>query len=303
MRALFITSTRLGDAILSTGVLAHMLERSSDARVTVACGPVAVPLFEGVPGVDAVIPMVKRPFGGHWRTLWARTAGTRWDIIIDLRGSAIAWTLRSGERRVFRTPASDEHRVDQLRRNLGIDTAIEPRLWLSEGDQAGADALLGGDSHPMLAVCPTANWPPKAWPTERFIKLVERLTGDGGELAGARLVVAGGAAERDLAAPILAAIPKDRAIDAIGTVPLTTLAAALSRCRLVVANDSGLMHLAAAAGAPTLGLFGPSHEAHYAPRGPTTAWVRSQQSAEALLARSGMVNDAPGALMLSLIHI
>ncbi len=79
-----------------------------------------------------------------------------------------------------------------------------------------------------------------------------------------------------------------------------TLAACLAGCRLVIANDSGLMHLAAAAGAPTLGLFGPSRERHYAPRGLTAAWVRTDQTAEALLARSGLVDDAPGALMSGL---
>ncbi|NQW12169.1 MAG: glycosyltransferase family 9 protein [Alphaproteobacteria bacterium] len=300
MRALFITSTRLGDAVLSTGVLAHLLDRSPDARVTVACGPVAVPLFATVPGVEAVIPMIKGPLGAHWRRLWVRTVGTRWDVVVDLRGSALAWTLRAGERRVFRTPVGDEHRVDQLRHGLGIAAAIEPRLWLSGADRAAAAALLGDDPRPVLALCPTANWSFKAWPADRFVALIERLTGAGGDLAGARVLVAGGAAERVMAAPVLAAIPEARAIDAIGTVPLTALAAALARCRLVVANDSGLMHLAAAAGAPTLGLFGPSQETHYAPRGPMTAWVRSRDSAEALLARSGDVPDVTGALMTGL---
>lgn len=300
MRVLFITATRLGDAILSTGVLAHLLDRSPEARVTVACGPVAAPLFQAIPRVEAVIPMVKGPLGAHWRGLWIQVAGRRWDTVVDLRGSAFAWIVLARERLVFRSPTSDAHRVDQLRDGLGIGASIEPRLWLSGADESGADALLGSDTRAVLAVCPTANWAPKAWPADRFIQLVGRLTGEGGALADARVLVAGGPGERALAAPVLAALPAGRVIDAVDAVPLTTLAAALARCRLVVANDSGLMHLAAAAGAPTLGLFGPSSEVHYAPRGPVTAWVRSPISTRSLLARTGKVENAPGTMMMEL---
>jgi ADP-heptose:LPS heptosyltransferase len=116
-------------------------------------------------------------------------------------------------------------------------------------------------------------------------------------MADARVLVAGGPGERELAAPVLEAVPADRRVDLVDRAPLMTLAAAFERCRLVVANDSGLMHLSAAAGAPTLGLFGPSKDTHYAPAGPVTAWVRAPESPEVLLARSEEVGRAPGALM------
>ena len=72
-----------------------------------------------------------------------------------------------------------------------------------------------------------------------------------------------------LAAPLLAALPS--AIDLVGRLTLPEVAACLGRCALFVGNDSGLMHLAAAAGAPTLGLFGPTSAAEYAPAGPRAA--------------------------------
>jgi len=53
MRLLFVTSTRIGDAILSTGVLARLLEEHPNARVTIACGPAAASLFEAVPALSA----------------------------------------------------------------------------------------------------------------------------------------------------------------------------------------------------------------------------------------------------------
>ena len=60
----------------------------------------------------------------------------------------------------------------------------------------------------------------------------------------------------------------------MGRVDLLTAYALLKRARLFIGNDSGLMHLAAAAGAPTLGLFGPSDERLYAPWGPKARVLR-----------------------------
>ena len=72
-----------------------------------------------------------------------------------------------------------------------------------------------------------------------------------------------------LAAPVLAGVPG--AIDLCGVLTLPEAAECLARATLFVGNDSGLMHLAAAAGAPTLGLFGPGEPARYAPAGRRTA--------------------------------
>ncbi|WPZ33849.1 glycosyltransferase family 9 protein [Thalassobaculum sp. OXR-137] len=300
MRTLFITSNRLGDAILSTAVLARLFDEHPQARVTVACGPVAAALFEGVPQVERVISWRKEKGGRHWWTLWRQVAGTWWDRVIDMRGSALAWTLLARRRAIYRTQRGDAHRLTQMAEALGLATPLMPRLWLTEADRTAASQILGTDERPLLAVAPTANWPPKAWPADSFAELIGRLTGEGGPLEGARVLVAGGPGERDLAAPVLASVPADRLLDLVDRAPLMTLAACFACCRLVVANDSGLMHLSAAAGAPTLGLFGPSKDAHYAPAGPVTAWVRAPESAEALLARSAEVGRTPGALMTGL---
>jgi ADP-heptose:LPS heptosyltransferase len=80
-----------------------------------------------------------------------------------------------------------------------------------------------------------------------------------------------GRTEADMAAPLLAALPG--AIDLVGGLSLPEVAAGLERAALFVGNDSGLMHLAAAAGAPTIGLFGPTDAATYGPAGPLAAAV------------------------------
>src|SRR5690348_9739575 len=96
MNILFVTATRIGDAVLSTGLLSHLVETRSAARFTIAAGPVAAPLFAGVPGLERVIVVEKRAASLHWVQLWARVAARRWDLVVDLRGSALAWLLRAG---------------------------------------------------------------------------------------------------------------------------------------------------------------------------------------------------------------
>jgi heptosyltransferase-3 len=69
----------------------------------------------------------------------------------------------------------------------------------------------------------------------------------------------------------------------VGRVDLLTAAACLGRTGFFIGNDSGLMHLAAAVGTPTLGLFGPSRDERYRPWGPRAAVVRTPESYEELM--------------------
>src|SRR5687768_17849054 len=114
MHILFVTATRIGDAVLSTGLLSYLVERYPGARLTIAAGPAAAPLFEAVPGLERIIVVQKRRWSLHWLALFARACGRRWDLVVDLRGSALAWILRAGERRVMAKGNAWEHRVRQL---------------------------------------------------------------------------------------------------------------------------------------------------------------------------------------------
>ena len=84
--------------------------------------------------------------------------------------------------------------------------------------------------------------------------------------------------ERPMALHVIDGIPAGRCFDLVGRIDLLTVAACMERSRFYIGNDSGLMHLAAATGLPTLGLFGPSLEEHYAPWGPLCAAARAQKS-------------------------
>ncbi|MFD0390185.1 hypothetical protein ACFQ4K_24160 [Tistrella bauzanensis] len=131
MNLLFITSTRIGDAVLSTGLLDHLIRAERAAgrgvpRVTVAVGAPAAALFAAVPGIERVIPIVKRRHAGHWRDLWRAVIGTHWDMVVDLRGSAIAWILRARRRRVLSRHEDGRHKLFQLARTLDLDPPRHP---------------------------------------------------------------------------------------------------------------------------------------------------------------------------------
>lgn len=275
MRILFVSNTRIGDAVLSSGVLARLVEELPGARLTVACGAPAAPLFEAAPGLERTIVMEKGPLWAHWRALLAATAGTRWDTAVDMRGSATVWLLRARRRLAYRRRSDEIHRVEDMRRAFGLAAPPAPRVWLAERHRRAAGALLAGGEGPVLAIGPGANRAAKVWPAGRFAELAAALTGPDGPLPGARVAAAGGPDERAAAAAALAAIPAARRIDAMGA-PLLDTAALLARCALYVGNDSGLMHLAAAAGAPTLGLFGPTRPENYAPWGARCAAIRAE---------------------------
>jgi ADP-heptose:LPS heptosyltransferase len=268
MRILFVTSNSLGDAVLSTGLLDYLIRTHAAARITIACGPVAEDLFARMPNRDRTIVVGKLPYRLHWLRLWASAVTTQWDLVVDIRGSTLAWTVPTRRRAVMRR--SRGHKIAQLGATLGLDPPPLPVVWTAAEDRARAAALLP-PNRPIIGLAPSANWPPKVWPAERFAALFYKLVA--GPLPGVVPVVfAGpGEAERAMADPLLAALPD--AIDLVGRLSLPEAAACLARCTLFVGNDSGLMHLAAAAGAPTLGLFGPTPAPEYAPTGPKAAAV------------------------------
>lgn len=272
MRILFVTSNRLGDAVLSTGLLDHLLRTRPDARITVVCGAVAEGVFARMPHRDRTIVLEKRAYGRHWLPLWAATVTTVWDLVVDIRGSALSWLVPTRRRAVMRRLPG--HKTAELAALLGVSPPPLPVAWTAPEDRARAAALL--PAGPLIALAPTANWPPKTWPADRFASLFHALAED---LPGATPVIFGGPgpAERGMAAPLLQALPE--AIDLVGRLTLPEVAACLARASLFVGNDSGLMHLSAATGAPTLGLFGPTNATEYAPAGRCAAAVTAESMA------------------------
>lgn len=292
---LFVTSSRIGDAVLSSGLIKRLCDEIPHARFTVAAGPLTAPLFRDMPALDRLIVLEKKPGGRHWFDLWRRTRHRRWGLVVDLRGSRLSAFLRARRRAVFKPPpdtAEPAHKVFEAARVLKIEgEPPSPHLWTSAETDAKAAALLGEGGGPILAIGPGASWRGKAWPSERFARLAASLMEPGAPFADGRLLVLGDAADRAAGEAVRRSIKRDRVLDLVGKVDLLTAYAVLKRARLFVGNDSGLSHLAAAAGAPTLALFGPSDETLYGPWGPQARAIRGPRSFEAFRRADPQLNQ------------
>ncbi|QDH12919.1 glycosyltransferase family 9 protein [Formicincola oecophyllae] len=269
---LFITGHRLGDVVMSTAALAGLAKAWPQARFTVACGPAQAALFAHTPFVEAVLPFSKQPRKRHWLHLWQATRHTAWHGVVDLRSSLLPWFLKARHRHSLRGGRRGGLRIHQQLADLGLPLGILPAVHWSSGDGVAAAGLLPTlpPGEAWLGLGPTAGTENKVWPApwmERFLRLLNQRSGAEGRLVWRPVLFHGpGQRERVLAAPLRALLP-GALLFPCAEVALTTTAAALHRCGLYVGPDSGLMHLAAAAGTPTLGLFGPSCASQYAPQG------------------------------------
>ena len=297
-KILFITSTRLGDAVLSTGLLNYLYQTYPHAKVTIACGPLPQTIFEGFPNVEAIIPLKKEKWHGHWRKLWGQTVGTKWDMIVDLRNSVISRLLLSSKKYIYSSKIErrDEgesqllqeqykgidfldirHKVEQAAALMKLDEIPSPTLYFTDQQKEKAEEYIQ-KSETVLAVGPAANWIGKTWPAERFIELIQEITSPKGILPHAKVAIFAATGEEELARPVLESIPENKRIDVIAKCSPGEASAIVSRCALYVGNDSGLMHCAAAAGVPTFGLFGPSWPHLYRPWGQHADYVSAPEN-------------------------
>ena len=122
------------------------------------------------------------------------------------------------------------------------------------------------DDRPIVAVAPGAVGPSKRWTRDGYIALARSLSED-----GAAVWVLGGPGEKSIAGEIAAG---GGAIDLTGT-DLRGAIIALAAASVAVSNDSGLLHVAAAAGTPSIGIFGPTSPWHWAPLNPLAAVIET----------------------------
>lgn len=265
MRILFIGNTRIGDFILASGLLDHLLRTYPDARITLACGPSCVGLTRNIPRVDRVIPMRKRKHHRHWFDLWRGVVRTRWDLVVDLRKSGVSYALAARETARLRR-SSGAHKVEEAGAILGLSPPPDPKVWIGDDDRVVARALVP-DGAPYIVFGPGATHVHKTWPAERFAALATRLVAADGPLPGGRIVLLGAPNERPEADPTIRALPQANCIDLMDKADLLQAAAVIERAALYIGNDNGQMHLAAATGARTIGLFGPTPANLYGPWG------------------------------------
>jgi lipopolysaccharide export system permease protein len=300
MKVLFITSNRLGDAVLSTGLLDYIYSKYPDARITIACGPLAKSLFEGMPGLERVYVLRKKSFNRHWLYLWSKTNAQSWDMVVDLRNSAVSRLIKAPRKYIYgRHISKDLHKVEQNAAVMGLPNPPSPVIFASERQKDEADQFVK-QGEKVIAIGPTANWAGKIWPAENFVRLISWLIDEAYLGPDIKFAVFAAPGEERQAHLVYDALDPSRSINVIAKTDPGTAAVILSRCEMYIGHDSGLMHCAAAAGIKTLGLFGPSYPHLYRPWGDNARYVTTPESFDELIDFEGYDSKTVGSLMTGL---
>jgi heptosyltransferase-2 len=200
---------------------------------------------------------------GARRTVGYGTDGRRFLLSVALRRERLGLRPHLVREYMALAVAAGARDIDEIPSLIvGEPLGAEARDLLSRAD---LDA-----GRPLVGLCPGAAYgPSKRWPAERFSAVGREL-----ESRGASIAVFGSAAEVDLASEVSRTIPGSASLAGMTSVGL--LAGCLSQCAVVIANDSGAAHLAAAVGAPVVAIFGSTDASWTRPIGPRVAVVKTE---------------------------
>lgn len=257
---LYIAEADAEEAVLSSGTLAHLVEAIPHATFTVVGSAASAPLFADTPRLERLI-VLDRDGRWDWIALWNQVRETHWGLVVDMRGSTLSGKLRRQKRAVKGKVLPGVHLVEQAARVLQLDEIPAPKLFVGRDTQEAADALIPAGEGPILAIGPGVDWIGKRWPADRYAKVALSLLGEGGPLAGGRLMIVGEEADRDAAHSIRFAVKRERVIELQGRLTRLQTVAALSRADFYIGGDSLWTQLGVAAGVPAVAVFGPSDEA------------------------------------------
>ncbi|MBE7637746.1 glycosyltransferase family 9 protein [Sneathiella sp. P13V-1] len=286
-KTLFVTSNRLGDAVLTTGILQHLIKTEPDNKITVVCGKIPAPIFEAVEGVEKVVAISKRKKSLHWWDAFKEIDGFFWNRIVDFRGSPLGF-LPTARRYLWKGGSDTEHKLVSNSKMIGEQQVIMPSIPVVF--EQIPDHLKISKDRPLLAIAPTANFYQKQWHYENYLELARKLTSADGILPNARVLVLGAPGEDAQARPVVDGLPSDQVVDFVGKTDPYEAAQLLYQADLFVGNDSGLMHTAVAVDIPTVGLFGIGKPAVYKPYGEKSLCLIGEPKGEPVT-RTETVND------------
>ena len=276
----------LGDVVFSLAAIRDLRRNLPAARIEVLVRPALAELYAAVREVDGVRPatglhgevrtlrgafdaavLLPNSFGTALAPFLARVPA-RWGYATDGRGALLT--------RRARVPAclrgrSEVYYYRAMLADVGLEVSASPDASLRCPEEWGARgaALLGEDGD-WLGINPGAAFgTAKRWIPERFAAVADRIASE----TGARVAVVGGASERPLGEAI-AGLMRSPTRVLCGETTLAQLAGVLSRMRLLLTNDSGPMHLAAALGVRVVAVFGPTDWRETAPLGAGHRLVR-----------------------------
>jgi lipopolysaccharide heptosyltransferase II len=288
-RVCFIKPSALGDIVNALPVLAALRARWPRAHLAWVVNQGIRGLLDGHPDLDEVIPFDRSTRGlASFARFLIGLRRRRFDVAIDLQGllrSGIMAYATGAPIRVGRADARegsarflthqipfddpDAHAVDRLlpiARAFGADVST-PRyiLPIPPDARAWARAILSGVPAPRLVLNLGARWVTKRWPPAHFAEVARRAV----ERFGAGLVVVGAEEDRPTVSDFVAALGPIACLDLCGRTSLVQLAAVAAESDLVLSNDTGPLHVAAASGARVVGIYtctSPRLNGPYGPR-------------------------------------
>jgi heptosyltransferase II len=316
----------IGDAVMTIPALRRLRESFPGARISLVTTPTSAGIFEGSAFVDELLVYHRREQG--WRGMLSmaqRLRGIGFDLALLFQNAFEAALLGYASRAFIRVGFAGEGRTllltnalprpargsrrHQVYDYLDLVVAAEsesinlrssankleedPTPFLASTDEQRQAAAAVFDRHaiartdsPLIALNAGAtNSRAKCWPPDRFAALADRLIAE----TGGRVVLVGAPAERVVAGQVIAHMKQRGAVNLAGETDLRDLIGILSLADILVSNDTGPAHIAAALGRPVLTIFGPTNEYQTAPRGPCTSVLR----AEGIECARCMLRDCP----------
>jgi lipopolysaccharide heptosyltransferase II len=275
----------IGDVVLTTPIIASVRKAFPDAYIAYLAEHHAASLLEHNPALNEIIGFdFSRPTLIEQTRIGFLLRRRRFDLAIDLFGnprSALltflsgarvrVGPLRKGRGALYTIQVSDDGTPktaiafhNQYLHAVGIppvatktsivlsdDERREARIYLEWLDRETAPIDF---SRPLIGIHPGATWPAKKWLPGYFGDLIDRLRAK----LGAQVIVFGGPKEDDVVRDVMSHSTAE--VKIVRGLPLRQLGAIIAMCRVFIANDAGPMHIAAAVGTPTIGLFGPGEE-------------------------------------------
>ncbi|MGH7462792.1 MAG: lipopolysaccharide heptosyltransferase II, partial [Longimicrobiales bacterium] len=287
-KLLLIKPSSLGDIVHAMPTLAALRARFPQAEVTWLVKRQWAPLVEVMVGVDRVCVVETGMMGWLGRVPDLRAA--RFDLVVDLQGlfrsGAMAWLTGCGRRVGFanaregsplfytqkvEVPKTVMHAVDRyllVAEALGAKRPAQPRFEFVDRpeDRQAVETILSrsgvASSLPWSAMNVSARWETKRWPPQHFAEAADRLS----QAHALPVVFIGGSAERPESLAVIS-LMRTKAVDLTGQTPVGLLPILLRWAAVLVTNDSGPMHIAAAVGTPVVAMFGPTDPARTGPYG------------------------------------
>lgn len=285
MRILILKPSSLGDVIQALPVLRLLKKHLPASDIFWWIDSALAPLLEGDPDLAGLILFERKRWAhpGYWPEMVRSIRHLRaqhFDLVIDLqclaRSAAFAWLadgrrligldeVREGARGfydvVVRRASFHTHAVDwylAVLQQLGAPVH-DDFVWLPERSVVAAAVRskwpgAGPGEGRWIALQPGARWDNKRWPAEHFATLIRLIAR---ENPAVRFAILGGPADLGIGESIARAAP-ERCLNLCGRTSLPEMVEWVRRCDLMVTNDTGPMHVAAALGKPLVALFGPT---------------------------------------------